>query len=134
MGLDIITSDKRKTFHSGYISFSLMRSYFVLPYGRVLYGVYAKIIKFQPVSNECYDDFLEKIGDLSILIDHSDCDGELSSDECKRLLPALTVDEDKISRLDHAEDRKKQIIERMYDFIDLVRYCSEHDDIKLLFT
>ena len=142
MGLDIFSSDDEKSFHIGYIGFSTMRSYFIIHYSVDLFKDYNTIlratIRFSNELDDIYDNLLEKIGDLSILIDHSDCDGELTSDECKKLKPCLIVDEDKIkSVLSENKEYNMEYVDRMtglmYDFIDIVDYCAEHDDVKLIF-
>ena len=143
MGLDIWSSDDTKNFHIGYIGFSRMRSYFILHYSVDLFKDYNTILRatISVSSNELddiYDNLLEKIGDLSILIDHSDCDGELTSNECKKLKPCLIVDEDKIkSVLSENKEYNMEYVDRvirlMYDFIDIVDFCAGDDDVTLIF-
>ncbi len=135
MGLDIWSSDDTETFHIGYIGFSVIRSYFILHYDKKLFEDYTNLLSISCKWNEdadiMFDELLEKIGDLRILIDHSDCDGELSSDECKRLRKCLFVDEDKIREVD--SQVIDSMIKQMYNFIDIVNYCAERDDVKLIF-
>lgn len=126
MGLDIISSDNEKHFHIGYVGFHNLRSCFLLHYGEDLYHDYKNLI----FSIED-DEFYERIGDLEILIDHSDCDGELSSNECKLLKEFLIVDEKSVKL--HNENNSDRIIELMYEFIDLIEYCADNDDVTLLF-
>lgn len=138
MGLDIWASDDTKTFHIGYIGFSKMRALFILHYGKELFEDYNNIlkatIKWDMKIDAKFDELLEKVDDLSILIDHSDCDGELSSDECKRLLKCLFVDEEKIKSLSvERNEYYERMISMMYEFIDLIRYCAKRDDVKLIF-
>lgn len=138
MGLDIYSSDDTKNFHISYIGFSTMRSFFILHYSQKLFEDYNTIlratIKWDEKADVIFDELLEKIGDLSILINHSDCDGELSSDECKKLLKCLVVDEEKIKSVSSGNiEYIDRTIEVMYEFIDLIDYCAEHDDIKLIF-
>lgn len=138
MGLDICSSDDTKNFHIGYIGFSTMRSFFILHYSRKLFEDYNTIlratIKWDEKADVIFDELLEEIGDLSIIVNHSDCDGELSSDECKKLKSCLFVDEEKIkSLLSENIEYADRIIKLMYEFIDLIDYCAEHDDIKLIF-
>ena len=136
MGLDIISSDEVRHFRIGYISFSNMRSYFILHYGRKLFDDYNTILratlKWDEKADVIFDELLEEIGDLSILINHSDCDGELSSDECKKLKSCLFVDEEKIKSLSTVQNHEN-MINNMYEFIELIDYCAEHKDIKLIF-
>lgn len=136
MGLDICSSDDTKNFHIGYIGFSTMRSFFILHYSRKLFEDYNTIlratIKWDEKADVIFDELLEEIGDLSILINHSDCDGELSSDECKKLRKCLVVDEEKIKSLSTVQNYENTI-SNMYEFIDLIDYCAEHDDVILIF-
>lgn len=142
MGLDIYSSDDIKNFHIGYMGFSTMRSLFILHYSKKLFNDYNTIlratIKWDEKADVIFNELLEEIGDLSILIDHSDCDGELTSDECKKLKPCLIVDEDKIKSV-LSEDKEYNIgyvgrlNKLMYDFIDIVDYCAKHDNVKLIF-
>lgn len=138
MGLDIWSSDDTKNFHIGYIGFSTMRSFFILHYSKKLFEDYNTILRatinWDRKTDVIFDELLEEIGDLSILINHSDCDGELSSDECKKLKSCLFVDEDKIkSVLSENIEYADRIIKLMYEFIDMVEYCAENDDVELIF-
>ena len=105
MGLDIFSSDDVKSFYISYISFSRMRAFFVLHYGETLYHVYDEIIKnLGYCEDRIWFDLCDKIGDLSILISHSDCDGKLTPNECKKLKKCLFVDEDKIKASEYTSD------------------------------
>lgn len=138
MGLDIWSSDDTKNFHIGYMGFNRMRSFFILHYSKKLFEDYNTIlratIKWDEKTDVIFDELLEEIGDLSILINHSDCDGELSSDECKKLKSCLFVDDDKIkSVLSGNIEYADRIIKLMYEFIDMVEYCAKHENIELIF-
>ena len=138
MGLDIYSSDDTKNFHIGYIGFSTMRSFFILHYSKKLFEDYNTIlratIKWDEKADVIFDELVEEIGDLSILINHSDCDGELSSDECKKLRKCLAVDEEKIKSVSSGNiECADRTIKLMYEFIDLIDYCAEHDDVILIF-
>lgn len=135
MGLDIFSSDEVKNFHIGYCGFTTMRGFFILHYGKQLFDDYNNILRAAfSLSDEyekMFDKLLNEIGDLKILIDHSDCDGKLTVEECKKLKECLFVDEDKINSL--AEDGDHNIMIRyMYDFIDLVDYAVENN-VELIF-
>ena len=139
MGLDITTSDNVKAFHIGYLNFIDMRSYFILHYGTESYEIYHKILN--AVLNDSYEvDMLyhklfKQIGDLKILIGQSDCDGELTSDECKKLRSCLFVDEERIkSALAKNKEYCDRMIKLMYEFVGLITYCAEHNDVKLIFN
>lgn len=134
MGLDIFSSDGMKSFYISYISFSRMRAFFVLHYGETLYCVYDIILKN---SGYCEDrvwfDLCNKIGDLSILISHSDCDGKLTSNECKKLRECLFIDKDKIEASEYSSDEyRTNMIKLMYEFIDLIDYAVENN-VELIF-
>ena len=137
MGLTICSSDDTKNFNIGYIGFSKMRSFFILHYSKKLFEDYNTILAtiiWDEKTDVIFDELLEEIGDLSILINHSDCDGELSSDECKKLKSCLFVDEDKIkSVLSGNIEYADGIINVMYEFIDMVEYCAKHENIELIF-
>lgn len=134
MGLDIYSSDEVKSFHIGYLSFSRMRAFFVLHYGETLYHVYDEILKnLGFCDDEVWFGLCDKVGDLSILISHSDCDGELTSDECKKLRECLFIDEHKIKSLEYSyEEYRIKMIGLMYEFIDLVDYAVENN-VELIF-
>ena len=132
MGLDIYSSDEVKYFHIGYLSFSRMRAFFVLHYGETLYRVYDEILKNLGYCDDgVWFDLCNKVGDLSILISHSDCDGKLTSDECKKLEECLIVDEDKIKSVEYSNE--EYMIGLMYEFKDIIEYCADNDDVELIF-
>ena len=135
MGLDITSSDYEKSFHIGYMSFSVMRSFFVLHYSKELYYKYREIMdRLGFCSDEEWENVCDNVNNLDILLKHSDCDGELSSDECKLLINSLFVDEEKIKSLSYAdEEYRNRMIRLMYEFITLIRYCAENDDVELIF-
>ena len=135
MGLDITSSDNEKSFRIGYLSFTVMRSFFVLHYSKELYYKYREIIdRLGFCSDEEWENVYNNVNNLDILLKHSDCDGELSSDECKLLINSLFVDEEKIKSLSYAdEEYRNRMIRLMYEFITLIRYCAENDDVELIF-
>ena len=147
MGLDIYSSDEKEHFHIGYFSFTFMRSYFILPYGRDLYDDYRWFIRWLGSLGRCSEhcplderEFEERIGDLSILINHSDCDGILTSVECKKLLPCLKIDKDllinalgDLEGVDNPVESADDWIKTMNGFISIVKYCAENDDVILEF-
>ena len=138
MGLSIVTSDYEKDFNIGYIGFTTMRSYFVLCYNSSLYEDYQELMKYNvrcwyddvecPIDVDKLD---EQLGDLRILTWHSDCDGELTSDECKKLLPCLKIEEELISST--LGEYNYRTVKKMHEFKELIKYCASHDDVKLLF-
>lgn len=137
MGLDIITSDDGMDFHISYLRFTNMRAFFILHYSEDAYYDYRFIIDsvLNPITeiNVRYQRVFEKIGDLRILVDHSDCDGELTPDECGKLRPCLFVDEEKIHSVTANTEYANDTIELMYSFIELVEYSIDND-VKLIFA
>ena len=134
MGLDIFSSDDVKSFYISYTGFSRMRAFFVLHYGETLYCVYDIIIKnLGYCDDRVWFDLCNKIGDLSILISHSDCDGKLTPNECKKLKECLFIDEDKIKASEYSSDEyRTNMIKLMYEFIDLIDYAVENN-VELIF-
>ena len=56
--------------------------------------------------------------------------------ECKKLLPCLHIDEEKIKNSEGYENNPEyteRIIKLMYEFKDLISYCAENPEVKLLF-
>lgn len=138
MGLSIVTSDYEKDFNIGYIGFATLRAYFVLCYNPSLHYSYQELMKYY---DRCWYDELEcpidvdkldeQLGDLRILIWHSDCDGELTSEECKKLLPYLKIDESLISST--LGEYNYRTVKLMHEFKELIKYCAENNEVKLLF-
>lgn len=138
MSLDIITTDEKMNFHIGYIGFTTMRGYFVLCYNQNLYRIWRELMKYHVRcwhdKRECpidVDDLDKQLGDLRILIWHSDCDGELTSEECKKMLPCLKIDEELISST--LGEYNQRTVKQMREFKELIKYCAENDNVKLLF-
>ena len=137
MGLEIKTSDNEKSFRIGYFGFSFIRRFFLLHYGTEVHDEYLAMLRNLTFDTEeiffFSEKFYEKIDDLSILIDHSDCDGELTSEECKRLKPCLFVDEDTIIKALPDFKEPERYFPLMYEFIDLINYCASNPEVKLIF-
>lgn len=141
MGLDIVCTNldkyEEKHFHISYIGFTNMRKYFVLHYGNDLYDRYEEIIRLSlngKVGND--ESFYDEIGDLNICICHSDCDGELTSNECNKLKKVLFIDEEKIRNHENYKNNPEyaeKMINTMYEFKELVEYCAEYKNSKLEF-
>ena len=138
MGLEIMTSDNEKSFRIGYFGFSFIRRFFLLHYGTEVHDEYMVLLRnltFDPEGVFFFTEkFYEKIGDLSILIDHSDCDGELTSEECRKLKPCLFVDEDRIIKSLPDFNKPEKYFPLMYEFIELISYCADNPEVKLIFT
>lgn len=142
MGLDIDSSDDEKHFHIGYIGFTIMRSLFILSHDKEKYEQYLKMVNSSTFWGESdytdddWDIFYESLGDLSILINHSDVDGILTSDECKGLLNELNIDIDKIYNdstiAENNPNACNKYINSMREFKDIVKYAAENN-VNLIF-
>ena len=140
MGLGILTSDGEKDFNISYFAFADLKSFFLLHYGEDLYNEYRRLLMsacahIPQEINISEEEFDKRVGALTILIDHSDCDGELTSEECKLLKDCLFVDEDKIRGVEIYKNNPKfveRVIKLMYEFVDIVEY-SANNGVKLLF-
>ena len=91
MGLDIHIKglEREDTYHCGYITFNLYRKNVASAYNERLGELYKKTFKdeLQPEeikewNNLCNDD-------LDIFLWHSDCDGKLTPEECKKIYNEL---------------------------------------------
>lgn len=137
MGLNISTKDERKQLGIGYFTFTKIRGLFVLGYfGKDYYEWYGDIVKrIDNVTEGEWEGFNKLIEDLSILINHSDIDGKLTVNECKRLYPYLVINYDYAKEnLDyHDEERFKMNFVIMSDFKDLVKYAIDNDE-ELIFS
>ena len=120
MGLDIFSNDEKMNYYSGYVTFAHIRGLFAAHYDKSLYREY---ILMEPIS-------FDKVGDLAIILEHSDVDGELTSQECQKLLPCLLIDEELIQSI---VDKADYFIEKMYEFRNIVQYCAENSQVKLVF-
>lgn len=123
MGLDLETNDNKYHIHMSYTSFAHMRGLFASYYEK---SFYKKYISFLDIPKE-------KVGDLSILLEHSDCDGELTSDECKKIIKCLNVNKDLINESIEDEKYAKHMYESMLEFKKMINYCTTDDNIKILF-
>ena len=147
MGLEVYALDNEHSFHIGYIGFTQMRQFFVLSlYGWGLYEDYRKLSKYMTESfinckndNLCpidVDSFSTSLGDLDILIGHSDCDGRLTVEECCKLKPVLKIDKELIHETIVYENNPEyvdRLIQKMKEFKQLVDY-SIQEDVELIFA
>lgn len=91
MGLDIHIKglEREDTYHCGYITFNLYRKNVASAYNERLGELYKKTFKdelkpeeIKEWNNLCNDD-------LDIFLWHSDCDGKLTPEECKKIYNEL---------------------------------------------
>lgn len=122
MGLDIFSNDEEMNYHSGYVTFAHIRGLFAAHYDESFYVKYVWMLEVPS----------EKVGDLAIILEHSDVDGELTSQECQKLLPCLLIDEELIQSIVNS-DKTDWFIEKMYEFRNIVQYCAENPQVKLIF-
>ena len=136
MGLDIRSEDDGKYFHISYFAFSDLRKGFLISYNYDVYMLYKIFIEAYMKDDvrlvELLDEMLQLYipNDLLILINHSDVDGELSSFECKRLLPYLNINPRLIK--EHINSDGEFLIKKMNEFKEIVEY-GDKEDVKLIF-
>lgn len=136
MGLDIRSEDDGKYFHISYFAFSDLRKGFLISYNYdvcMLYKIFIEAYMKDDVRLvELLDEMLQLYipNDLLILINHSDVDGELSSFECKRLLPYLNINPRLIK--EHINSDGEFLIKKMNEFKEIVEY-GDKEDVKLIF-
>ena len=143
MGLCLVTSDDKKSLAIGYFTFSHMRSYFILSYKEKWYSYYRQEL-VKSVDDFCSDTtisareiaedllFQKEMGDLNILINHSDCGGELTYEECVKLRPALKINKGRMEKYITGDRDVDFYISYMEDFIELIDYCIDNH-VTLLF-
>lgn len=121
MGLDISVKglEKKDTYHCGYITFNLYRKNVASAYNERLGELYKKTFKdeLQPEeikewNNLCNDD-------LDIFLWHSDCDGKLTPEECKKIYNELK--KLKIKDLPYSDKWTMQEI-----WLKMFEYCYKH--------
>ena len=136
MGLDIRSEDDGKYFHISYFAFSDLRKGFLISYNYDVYMLYKIFIEAYMKDDVRLVELLDEIlqlyipNDLLILINHSDVDGELSSFECKRLLPYLNINPRLIK--EHINSDGEFLIKKMNEFKEIVEY-GDKEDVKLIF-
>lgn len=88
MGLDINIkgSEREDTYHGGYIRFNLYRKKVASAYNERSGELYEKTFKedLQPEETEEWNTLCND--DLDIFLWHSDCDGKLTPEECKKFI------------------------------------------------
>ena len=121
MGLDINIKglEREDTYHGGYIRFNLYRKKVASAYNERLGELYKKTFKYelQPEeikewNNLCNDD-------LDIFLWHSDCDGKLTPEECKKIYNELK--KLKIKDLPYSDKWTMQEL-----WLNMLQFCYKH--------
>lgn len=121
MGLDISVKglERKDTYHCGYITFNLYRNNVASAYNERLGELYKKTFKdeLQPEeikewNNLCNDD-------LDIFLWHSDCDGKLTPEECKKIYNELK--KLKIKDLPYSDKWTMQEL-----WLNMLKHCYKH--------
>lgn len=121
MGLDINIKglEREDTYHGGYTTFNLYRKDVASAYNERLGELYKKTFKdeLQPEeikewNNLCNDD-------LDIFLLHSDCDGKLTPEECKKIYNELK--KLKIKYLPYSDKWTMQEL-----WLNMLQFCYKH--------
>lgn len=91
MGLDIMVKGltRQETYHCGYITFNVYRKKVASAYNKRLGELYEKTFKDTLEPNEITEWNSICNNDLDIFLWHSDCDGKLTPQECKKIYNVL---------------------------------------------
>ena len=122
MGLALTATGFGKTLHIGYGGFSIVRKYIALAYSKKHGEMYSEMLK--NIRKPLPEDFDEKWNegcndDLDILLWHSDCDGRLTPQECRkiyRILEKMNVEFEE--NIDYYEDFYK-------NFVAMLKHCYQ---------
>lgn len=126
MGLDLRAKGyEGEEFSIGYIGFGWIRRCIANSYNEEFGKLYEKPyinFGFREYTqaevdrwNEICDD------DLDILLNHSDCDGKLTWQECKKIIKALNKIDFK-----YPDEWRQDYKEKYYILKDMIRYCAEN--------
>ena len=126
MGLDLIATGFDGSVRIGYMSFGSYRRAVAKSYNKEFGNIYEKWYKsgliesFKLTEVECQRWNEISDDDLDILLTHSDCDGQMSVDECKKVYKAL-------SKIDFKPDVNAEFNERLLRYHDnvlgILRHC-----------
>lgn len=123
MGLFLHTNDN-KELGVGYITYLNIRRSILYSYDKRLYDLFEADLKNSMFGNNELDitDDWNKIcnEDLDLLIWHSDCDGKLSSKECKKIYKVLENLNFKMP--DNLENLRIQ--DAYYKLKEIIRHCG----------
>lgn len=118
MSLALVATGYKRPVRIGYRHFSLMRQGIAAAYSPKHGELYDEIISFR--NRLDFDKIVEQWNDgcnddLDILLMRSDCDGQLSVDECRRVLRVL-----KTLQVSFEDE----VLQKNYsDFLDILMHC-----------
>ncbi|MFR1647783.1 MAG: hypothetical protein ACLSWT_05485 [Clostridia bacterium] len=121
MGLDINIKglEREDTYHGGYIRFNLYRKKVASVYNERLDELYEKTFKedLQPEETGEWNTLCND--DLDIFLWHSDCDGKLTPEECKKIYNELK--KLKIKDLPYSDKWTMQEL-----WLNMLQFCYKH--------
>lgn len=121
MGLDISIKglERKDTYHGGYIRFNVYRKEVANAYNKRLGELYEKIFRkdLQPEEIEEWNILCND--DLDIFLWHSDCDGKLTPEECKKIYNELK--KLKIKDLSYSDKWTMQEL-----WLNMLQFCYKH--------
>jgi len=125
MGLDLRANDyPNEPLHIGYIGFGIVRKQIAKSYNEELGKLYEKTYSMFDNQlteeegsryNEICDD------DLDILLNHSDCDGKLTTQECKKIIKSLNKFE-----FQYPDEWRQDYKEKYYVLKDMIDWCAKN--------
>lgn len=121
MGLDINIKGltREDTYHSGYIRFNVYRKEIANAYNKRIGELYEKTFKedLQPEEIEEWNTLCND--DLDIFLWHSDCDGKLTSQECKKIY-------DELKKLDIEDIYYSNKYNMHQLWLNMLQFCYKH--------
>lgn len=128
MGIDIRPKNRNgRTYHSTYGAYFALRSMIAHSYSSDLGNMFDSINIATSEDVQHWNDICDN--DLDLLLLHSDCEGKLAPDECRRILKAI----DKIEfRVD--TECPEELYKNLYnDLVATLEYASQHN-VNLYFS
>lgn len=126
MSLDLSAKGyEKEPLHIGYIGFGVIGKCIASSYNEEfgkLYAIQYDNYPFKGYAEEQIDRWNEICDDdLDILLNHSDCDGKLTYQECRKIINAL----DKID-FKYSDEWRQDYKEKYYVLKDMIRYCAKN--------
>lgn len=121
MGLDISIKglERKDTYHGGYIRFNVYRKEVANAYNKRLGELYEKTFRKDLQPEEIEEWNLLCNDDLDIFLWHSDCDGKLTPEECKKIYNELN--KLKIKDLPYSDKWTMQEL-----WLNMLQFCYKH--------
>lgn len=121
MGLDISIKglERKDTYHGGYIRFNVYRKEVANAYNKRLGELYEKTFRKDLQPEEIEEWNLLCNDDLDIFLWHSDCDGKLTPEECKKIYNELN--KLKIKDLSYSGKWTMQEL-----WLNMLQFCYKH--------